>query len=80
MFYLLTVHAMTKFEIDDPLSAFAVHGAGGIWGVLAAGIFSTNDNIKFAGYNDDIVNNGTGVRFAHQVSNFLRFFVSFFFS
>lgn len=28
-------------RIDDPLDAFAVHGACGMWGVLASGIFST---------------------------------------
>eukprot|EP00469_Lotharella_globosa_P018371 CAMPEP_0167814364 /NCGR_PEP_ID=MMETSP0112_2-20121227/2384_1 /TAXON_ID=91324 /ORGANISM="Lotharella globosa, Strain CCCM811" /LENGTH=337 /DNA_ID=CAMNT_0007713581 /DNA_START=37 /DNA_END=1046 /DNA_ORIENTATION=- len=33
-------------RIDDPLDAFPVHGAGGIWGVLAVGIFATRSNIK----------------------------------
>ena len=26
-------------QIDDPIDAFAVHGAAGAWGVLAAAIF-----------------------------------------
>jgi len=30
---------MTKVKIDDPLDAFAVHGACGIWGLLAAALF-----------------------------------------
>merc|ERR1719473_268947 len=30
---------MVKLKIDDPLDAFAVHGACGFWGVLAAGLF-----------------------------------------
>jgi len=30
------------FGIDDPLDAFAVHGANGAWGVLAAAVFSTD--------------------------------------
>ncbi len=28
------------FSIDDPAGAISVHGAGGIWGLLAAGIFA----------------------------------------
>ena len=31
---------MRKLKIDDPLDAFAVHGATGMWGLLAAGIFT----------------------------------------
>ena len=30
---------MIKLEIDDPLDAFAVHGATGAWGVFATGLF-----------------------------------------
>ena len=29
-----------KLKIDDPVGAFAVHGANGIWGVLALGLFA----------------------------------------
>ncbi len=29
-----------RLEIDDPGGAISVHGAGGIWGVLAAGLFA----------------------------------------
>ena len=29
-----------KFKVDDPVGAVAVHGANGIWGVLAVGLFS----------------------------------------
>jgi Amt family ammonium transporter len=29
-----------KFRIDDPVGAFAVHGANGAWGVLSLGLFA----------------------------------------
>jgi Amt family ammonium transporter len=29
-----------KLKIDDPVGAFAVHGANGLWGVLALGLFA----------------------------------------
>ena len=32
---------MLAMRIDDPLDAFAVHGASGCWGVIAASLFST---------------------------------------
>jgi Amt family ammonium transporter len=32
--------AVERRRIDDPMSAISVHGAGGAWGVLAAGLFA----------------------------------------
>ena len=37
----LAIMAKGKLGYDDALDVFGVHGVGGIWGVLAAGLFAT---------------------------------------
>lgn len=32
---------LDKFQIDDPVGAFPVHGVCGVWGGIATGIFGT---------------------------------------
>jgi ammonia channel protein AmtB len=32
---------LLKFKIDDPVGAVTVHGFGGLWGVLAVGLFAS---------------------------------------
>ena len=36
---VLSSNLLQKLKIDDPVDAFSVHGACGIWGVVAAGLF-----------------------------------------
>jgi len=40
--YCAASEALQKLKIDDPVEAFPVHGACGIWGVLAVPIFDIN--------------------------------------
>jgi len=68
--YLGASKLMKNLEIDDPLDAVAVHGACGIWGCLAVGIFATKANIANA-YGDAVcksVGNEDGWQFAAQLT------------
>jgi len=59
---------LNVLHIDDPLDAFPVHGAGGVWGVLATG-FLVNSSYKFQAYGNTVHNLGT--QFAVQVIGIL---------
>lgn len=41
---LLADDIIVRLHIDDPVSAFPVHGMGGMWGLLAAGLFARKDH------------------------------------
>jgi len=58
---------LSRLQIDDPLDAFAVHGAAGVWGMIATGIFATKNTIAYAGYNDYLINTTHGYRFGVQL-------------
>ncbi|XP_013379842.1 putative ammonium transporter 1 isoform X2 [Lingula anatina] len=45
--YLFWSWAVQAMKIDDPLDAVAVHGGGGLWGLIAVPIFKMNDGIIF---------------------------------
>jgi ammonia channel protein AmtB len=47
---ILANKAITWMRVDDPLQAFAVHGAAGIWGGLAAGLFGAEWSTHPAGW------------------------------
>jgi len=41
---------LLRFQIDDPLDAFPIHGCCGAWACLAVGIFCTDKNVQYAAY------------------------------
>ena len=43
--YSLSSAILKRLRIDDPLDAFSVHGACGIWGVVAVGFFGVQEYI-----------------------------------
>jgi Amt family ammonium transporter len=59
----LNVILLTRFKIDDAVGAVAVHGFGGVWGLVAAGIFA-------AGYPNV---EGPAVSFLGQVQSAIVF-------
>jgi Amt family ammonium transporter len=42
----LSVRVLDKRRIDDPVGAISVHGIGGLWGVLAVGIFANSNPVN----------------------------------
>ena len=51
MLTLLVDWGLDKARVDDPVSAFAVHGVGGVWGLLATGVFAHKDTVALI-FND----------------------------
>jgi Amt family ammonium transporter len=39
---VLSILALDRLKIDDPVGAFPVHGVCGVWGGIATGIFGTS--------------------------------------
>jgi len=47
--YMGNSYLLKFFKIDDPLNIFAIHGACGVWGIVATGFFATKENVEYAG-------------------------------
>lgn len=52
---------LLKFRLDDPVGAIPVHGACGIWGALALGIFGLSDQLAAGGRMEQIGVQALGV-------------------
>jgi Amt family ammonium transporter len=56
-----TINLFEKLGIDDMVGAFAVHGAGGIWGTLAVGIFGADIGLLHGGGIDQLITQIIGI-------------------
>eukprot|EP01084_Bolivina_argentea_P261185 441265_1 len=52
--YYTASRFLERIKVDDPLDAWAVHGCGGMWGVLAVGLFASSENVALS-YPDNYV-------------------------
>jgi len=66
MVYFSTSKLLKILNIDDPLDAFAVHGASGVWGCLAAALVGTKELTREGGYLIDGEVQSDGRRFLNQ--------------
>jgi Amt family ammonium transporter len=44
--FILADNTIQNLKVDDPSSTFAIHGASGMWGTLAVGVFATQYNTQ----------------------------------
>jgi len=58
--YVACCESLLYLQIDDPLEAVPIHGACGIWGVLAVGLFASEEGITGLFY-------GNGEQFGYQL-------------
>eukprot|EP01062_Namystynia_karyoxenos_P079784 TRINITY_DN847_c0_g1_i6.p1 TRINITY_DN847_c0_g1~~TRINITY_DN847_c0_g1_i6.p1 ORF type:complete len:584 (+),score=238.64 TRINITY_DN847_c0_g1_i6:93-1754(+) len=79
MIFLFFSNVLLWLRIDDPLNAFPVHGACGVWGCLAVGIFGRWRNIARAySFEDGNMPNteiSSGMQFAVQLAGVLSIIV-----
>ena len=60
LIYRSCSHLLLRLGIDDPLEAAPIHGACGIWGLLAVGLFANDNGITGLFY-------GNPAQLGHQI-------------
>jgi Amt family ammonium transporter len=66
--FIYAAELVRSFKLDDAVDAFAVHGIGGIWGTLAAGIFFTGDFFNLSRIGVQLIGIGAAFLWAFPVS------------
>lgn len=51
--YMGSAILLLRLRIDDPLEAFPIHGATGLWGMIAVGLFNRRDLQALAGFSNE---------------------------
>lgn len=65
--YAFSSKALKILNIDDPVDASCVHGFCGLWGILATGLFATDQSIANAGYDISLIELSIAERFGRQL-------------
>jgi ammonium transporter, Amt family len=66
--FIYTAEFIRSRRIDDAVDAFAVHGVGGIWGTLAAGLFYSGDFFNVSRLGVQLLGIGAAFLWAFPVS------------
>ena len=52
--YSSVKNIMTRFEVDDPMDVSVVHGACGIWSIIALSFFDLDYGMIYTGSADQV--------------------------
>ena len=51
---VVSIIFLERIGIDDPVGAISVHGVGGVWGVIAVGLFANIDLVDSLGWSTGV--------------------------